>query len=303
MIQIENLWKMFGSHTAVRDLTLTVPEGSAYALIGANGAGKTTTIKIILNILAQTRGTVRVMGIDSRKISPREFQSIGYLSENQELPERLSVEEYFNYLRPFYSRWDCQLESSLRLQLKLPATRKIGALSHGMRMKMALACALSFHPRLLIMDEPFNGLDPLVRDELMDGLLGQAGDITILISSHELNEIEGIATHIAFVDDGKLLFDEPKDALSSRFRAVRIVFDLHAPSQVDASDEWIHLRSEGSVLEFVHTNYPGADFHESLRAKLIGIRTIDAEPMPLRSIFTALARQKRDLVETGGGES
>jgi ABC-2 type transport system ATP-binding protein len=303
MIQIENLWKMFGAHAAVRDLSLSVPEGSAYALIGANGAGKTTTIKIILNILAQTRGTVRVLGIDSRKISPRELQAIGYISENQELPEKLTVEEYFNYLRPFYSHWDRQLESLLRLQLKLPAGRKIGALSHGMRMKMILACALSFHPKLLILDEPFNGLDPLVRDELMDGLLSQAGDITILVSSHELNEIEGVATHIAFVDDGRLLFDELKDDLSSRFRAVRITFDRPAPSLVEASHDWIHLRTEGSVLEFVHTRYPGADFHEFLRAQFDGIRAIDAEPMPLRSIFTALARKKRDEIEAVGGEA
>jgi len=143
----------------------------------------------------------------------------------------------------------------------------------------------------------------LVRDELMDGLLSQAGDITILVSSHELNEIEGVATHIAFVDDGRLLFDEPKDDLSSRFRAVRITFERPVPTLIEGSHDWIHLRTEGSVLEFVHTHYPGHDFHEFLRAQFDGIRSIDAAPMPLRSIFTALARKKRDEIEAGGEES
>src|ERR1700751_85093 len=106
----------------------------------------------------------------------------------------------------FYSTWDRDLEASIALQLRLPFERKIGDLSHGMRMKMALACALAYRPRLLILDEPFSGLDPLVRDEFMEGLLNQAGEMTILISSPELGEIDGVATHVAFLDEGRLLF-------------------------------------------------------------------------------------------------
>ena len=141
MIRAENLWKRFRGHDAVRGISFSVPQGSAYALIGANGAGKTTTMKILVNILEPTSGSTTVLGIDSRKISPRELNRIGYVSENQQMPERLTVEEYFSYLRPFYARWDRELEFSLRAQLRLPATRRIGELSHGMRMKMALARA------------------------------------------------------------------------------------------------------------------------------------------------------------------
>jgi len=99
------------------------------------------------------------------------------------MPERLTVSEYLDYLRPFYSRWDRDLEGSIRRQLRLPPERRIGNLSHGMRMKMALACALPFRPELLVLDEPFSGLDPLVRDEFMERLLQQAGEMTVLISS------------------------------------------------------------------------------------------------------------------------
>src|SRR5208282_3521216 len=124
-----------------------------------------------------------------------------------------------------YPQWDCNLESSILRQLRLPSDRKIGNLSHGMRMKMALACALPYRPKLLVLDEPFSGLDPLVRDEFMEGLLEQAGEMTILISSHELSEIDGVATHIAFLDQGRMLFEESMSELTGRFREVRVMLD------------------------------------------------------------------------------
>jgi ABC-2 type transport system ATP-binding protein len=105
MIRVENLWKKFGRFDALRGLSFAVPRGSAFALIGANGAGKTTTIKVLMNIIEPTRGSTTLLGVDSRKISPRELARIGYVSENQDMPSRLTVGEYVAYLRPFYSTW------------------------------------------------------------------------------------------------------------------------------------------------------------------------------------------------------
>jgi ABC-2 type transport system ATP-binding protein len=294
MIRTEDLRKHFRGHDAVRGISFAVPEGSAYALIGANGAGKTTTLKILMNILEPTSGFATVLGIDSRKITHRELNRIGYVSENQQMPERLTVEEYFNYLRPFYTRWDRQLESALRAQLRLPPTRRIGELSHGMRMKMVLACALPFRPDILILDEPFSGLDPLVRDEFMDGVLGQAGETTLLMSTHELGEVEGVATHVAFLEDGKLLFDEPMDQLHERFRAVRIVFDHTAQVPKEPSPDWFQLAADGNTLRFIDSRFAEHLSHERLNARFPGIRSIEAEPVPLRTIFTALARAVRN---------
>jgi ABC-2 type transport system ATP-binding protein len=293
MIRTENLWKRYRGHDAVRGISFSVPEGSAYALIGANGAGKTTTMKILMNILEPTSGSATVLGIDSRKLSTRELNRIGYVSENQQMPERLTVEEYFGYLRPFYVRWDRQLEFLLRAQLRLPATRRIGELSHGMRMKMAVACALPFRPDVLILDEPFSGLDPLVRDELMDGVLGQAGETTILISTHELGEVEGVATHVAFLEEGKLLFDEPMDELHKRFRAVRIVFDHPACVPQEPTPDWFQLAADGNTLEFIDSCFSEHLANENLSARFHGIRSIETEPVPLRTIFTAVARAAR----------
>src|SRR6516165_8006022 len=167
------------------------------------------------------------------------------------MPERLTVSEYPDYLRPFYSRWDRDLEGSIRRQLRLPPERRIGNLSHGMRMKMALACALPFRPKLLVLDEPFSGLDPLVRDEFMEGLLQQAGEMTILISSHELGEIDGVATHVAFLDEGKLLFQESMSDLVARFREVHVTLDAehvggNAAATASFPKYWLGVRTVGN---------------------------------------------------------
>jgi ABC-2 type transport system ATP-binding protein len=294
MIRIENLWKKFGRFDALRGLSFDVPDGSAFAMIGANGAGKTTTIKVLLNILEATRGSATLLGVDSRKLSTRELAEIGYVSENQAMPSRLTVEEYTTYLRLFYPTWDRDLEASISRQLRLPLDRKIGDLSHGMRMKMALMCALPYRPKLLILDEPFSGLDPLVRDEFMEGLLDQAGEMTILISSHELGEIDGVATHVAFLDEGKLLFQESMSDLTRRFREVHVTLYVEATRPSHAPEEWMEMQTMGNVLTFVDTRFDESGLNERIRSQVKGVREIDSQPMALRSIFTTLARAARD---------
>ncbi len=131
-----------------------MPEGSVFALVGASGAGKTTTIKILMNMITPSRGHATVLGVDTRSINPTLLAQVGYVSESQALPGRLRVEQFFNYLRPCYPSWDSRLELQLRRQLRLPPERRINELSHGMRLKLALACAMSFRPRLLILESP-----------------------------------------------------------------------------------------------------------------------------------------------------
>jgi ABC-2 type transport system ATP-binding protein len=294
MIRVNDLWKRFRRHEALRGLTFSVTEGSAFALIGANGAGKTTTIKTLMNIIEPSRGEVRIMGVDSRSISPRELSRIGYVSESQDLPERLTVEQYLGYLRPFYPRWDRELESSIVALLHLPPRRRIGDLSHGMRVKMALACALPFRPKLLILDEPFSGLDPLVRDEFMESLVQQAGEMTVLISSHELSEIDHFATHVGFLDEGRLLFSETMSDLTERFREVRVTLEREAWEPDPVPSDWLCVRAVGSVVSFIDTRFSEETLGEKIRSLLNGVRSIDAQPMALRSIFTTLARSQRD---------
>jgi ABC-2 type transport system ATP-binding protein len=293
MIEIDGLWKRFGRFDAVRGLDLSVPEGSAFALIGPNGAGKTTTIKTAMNIIAPDGGSVRIMGVDSRRLGPPDYARIGYVSENQDLPEGLTVAQFLAYLRPFYPTWDRTLEAEVLGQSQLPPDRRIRNLSHGMRMKLALAGALAFRPRLLILDEPFSGLDSLVRDEFMELLLGQVGDATLLISSHELGEIEGVATHVGFIDQGRLLFQEPLEHLSARVREIHVTLEGEAALPSAPPSHWLDLKLSGSVVSFVDTRFDETRLRAQAAALLGPVRRIDIRPVELRAIFTTIARSIR----------
>jgi ABC-2 type transport system ATP-binding protein len=290
IVELDRVSKQFRDNTALRDLTLSVPEGSVFALIGSNGAGKTTAFKILMNLLTPTQGRATVLGTDSRKLSVEHYARIGYASENQKLPQRMRVAEYLRYLRPFYPRWDRALEARLMEQLRLPPDRRIGELSHGMRMKMLLACALPYRPELLVLDEPFNGLDPLVREDVLDSLIEQCGETTILVSSHELAEIETFVSHIGFMESGRLLFQETIAELSGRLRAVRVTLQWAPPSREHLPREWLNVQSVGNVLSFVETRFSEEAFSSRLNSTLAGIREVDVQPLDLRRTFTTLAR-------------
>jgi ABC-2 type transport system ATP-binding protein len=290
IIQTDELRKTYGRHNALRGLSLSVPEGAALALIGANGAGKTTAIKVMMNILAPSAGTASILGVDSRRLSPREFSQIGYVSENQDMPGRMTVAQYLAHLRPLYPTWDSELESSILTQLTLPPNQRISHLSHGMRMKLKLACALPFRPRLLVLDEPFSGLDPLVRDEFMERLLEQAGSMTVLISTHELADVEDVATHVAFLESGKLLFQEPMSELTGRMRKVQVVLNQEAQTPLQTPPSWLQVRAMGNVLSFVETQFSPELLDARIAAVAPRLRNVDVQPLSLRSIFTVLAR-------------
>lgn len=298
IIHTENLHKSYGRHAALRGLNLAVTAGSAYALIGANGAGKSTTIRTLMNIIQPSSGSATVMGIDSRRLSPRELAQIGYVADGQELPGRLTVGQYLAYLRPFYPSWDFELECSIVKELKLPLEQRIRDLSHGMRTKMGLACALPFRPKLLVLDEPLSGLDPLVRDEFMGRLLQQADQMTIFISSQELTDIEGSITHVGFLEHGRLSFQESMSELSDRMREVRVTLNDPAVSPASAPAEWLDVRANGNVLAFVDTRFSQERLNGTIASMLRGVRNVDVQPIALRSIFTTLARAGQDR-ETG----
>lgn len=293
MIEITGLWKRFGRFDAVQGLTLTVPAGSAFALIGANGAGKTTTIKTLMNLIQPDHGSATVMGVDSRQLSATDYAKMGYVSENQELPERLTVGQFLAYLRPFYPSWDRLLENTILDQARLPIRRRIRDLSHGMRVKLALICALSFRPKLLVCDEPFSGLDPLARDEFMEILLGHRGKTTLLMSSHELGEIEGVATHVGFIDRGCLLFQERMADLATRVREVNVSTEGETVLPRQLPVEWLNVKVAGSAVSFIETRFAEAGFESKVAAALGPVCRIEVRPVGLRSIFTTIARSVR----------
>src|SRR5512145_3260748 len=161
-IDTSALTRRFGRLDAVNGLDLQVPAGSVFALIGPNGAGKTTTIKLLMNLVRPSRGRATVLGVDSRRLGVREFQRIGYVSENQKLPDWMTTGELLDYCRPLYPTWDETFRQKLQRDLDLTSAVPLRKLSRGMRMKAALLASLAYRPELVVLDEPFTGLDPLV---------------------------------------------------------------------------------------------------------------------------------------------
>ena len=213
MLTTTDLTKRFRNQQVLDGLNLDVPEGSIYGLIGSNGVGKTTTIKILMNILQPTSGRAEILDVDSRRPGPQDLARIGYVSENQEIPE-MTVGYLLSYLKPFYPSWDAGREDELICQFSLPRDRQLRHHSRGMRMKAMLVAALTYHPRLLILDEPFSGLDAVVREDLIEGLVESATETTIFISSHDLVDIESFASHIGYLEGGRLHFSEEMSSLT-----------------------------------------------------------------------------------------
>jgi len=288
-----DLSKRYG-HTAVVDrLNLELPESSIYGLVGPNGAGKTTTIKMLMNILQPTEGRTLVLGTDSRKLGPRDFERIGYVSENQEMPHWMTVGYLMSYLKPFYPAWDDARASELLRQFDLPLDRKLKHLSRGMWMKTALASSLAYRPPLIVLDEPFTGLDPLVRDELIEGVLDAAEGATILISSHDLAEIETFASHIGYLDRGRLQFSEEMTSLAARFREVEITFN--APPSIPARlpSTWLQIESLSTVVRFVETQFDAQRTSADIGGIFADVKAVSMNPIPLRTIFLTLAKAAR----------
>jgi ABC-2 type transport system ATP-binding protein len=292
-IQAESLAKSFGSTEVLRGIDLDVPKGAIYALMGTNGAGKTTMIKVMMNVLRPTAGSVQLLNIPSRKLAGAAFNRIGYVSESQELPDAMTVGALLDYVRPFYPMWDRALEQQLVRQFDLPLGRKLKHLSRGMRMKAAFASSLAYRPRLIVLDEPFTGLDPLVRDELIEGLLDRAPETTIFLSSHDLAEIESFASHVGFLENGRLLFSEEMAVLSDRFREVTITLTAPSPLPPDLPPAWLLPETADCVVRFVASDYRAGETERAIAAAFPGMRSVEAEAMPLRAIFLAIAKSAR----------
>jgi ABC-2 type transport system ATP-binding protein len=295
IVGIDHLKRRFGPVEAVNDLSLTVPEGSVFALLGPNGAGKTTTIKVMMNIIRPSAGRVRVLGVDSRRLGPGQFRQIGYVSENQEMPSAMTVRELLEYCRPLYPTWDVEFAAALVRMLDIHLDRRIGHLSRGTRMKAALVSSLAYHPKLLVLDEPFAGLDPLVREEFARGVLELTGQQqwTVFLASHDIDEVERLADRVAMIDNGRLLLSEPVPSLLGRFRQVEVVAPGVETVPPGLPGTWLLPETAGRALRFFDTRYEEGASDALVQRVFPAAENVLTEPMSLRSIFVALARANR----------
>jgi len=295
IIETHKLTHRYWRTEALHDLDLAVPAGSVFALLGPNGAGKSTTIKVLMNLLRPGSGEARVLGVDSRRLGESERAKIGYVSENQQLPLWMTVRQLLDYCRPFYPAWDVALERKLLVQFDLPEERKLKHLSRGMLMKSALLSSLAYRPKLLVLDEPFSGLDPLVREELVHGLLeiSELGEWSVFISSHDIEEVERLADRIAVLEAGRLDFAESTDALLGRFRRIEVSLGGSAVGSGDSPASWLEMDRKGGLLRFVECRYD-REATERACSERFPEASVEARPMTLREIFIVLSRASRN---------
>ena len=296
IIETRGLTRRFKSHDAVRDLDLRIDKGRICALLGPNGAGKTTTIKMLMGILRPSSGEARVFGTSSGKLGQAEFEKIGYVSENQEMPEWMSVRQLMDYCAPLYPSWDAQFCTSLLDQFSLPRDQQLKNLSRGMRMKAALISSLAYRPELLVLDEPFSGLDPLVREEFISGMLEltEQESWTILVSSHDIDEVERLADSVAIINQGQLALNETTESLQARFRKVEVTTATENPEiPRPMPDGWLHARSAGRSIQFVDSAFSGSASEDEIRQLVGGVTSIESHGMSLREIYLAIAQDFR----------
>lgn len=216
-IEIKGLVKKYDDKFQLGKLDLTIPKGVIVGLIGENGAGKTTLLKAILNIIHIDSGTIKINGEDNKKEEKKE--NIGVVLDNMFFPEILTAKDIELAMRGIAKNWDTELYYNYLKEFSLPLDKPLKALSKGMRKKLEIATALSHHPDILILDEATSGLDPVIRNEILDIFLNfiQDENHTIILSTHITTDLEHVADKIVFIDQGKIVLDKARDELIDHY--------------------------------------------------------------------------------------
>jgi ABC-2 type transport system ATP-binding protein len=295
IIETKNLKKIYGKKAAVGGIDLAVERGSIHGFLGRNGSGKTTTIKMLLGLTYPTSGDARIFGLrpEDRKEGVRIRQRIGFVSEDKGLYDYAKVGQMISFTRSFFPNWDREMEERLIGLFDLPMNQRVKKLSKGMRTKLALLLALPRHADLLVLDEPTEGLDPAITEDVLQMLVGMAaGGTTIFFSSHQLSEVEQIADHISIIERGRIVVEGGLDELKENYRRIHIVFEEKAPEHALAAAGVAQIRRDARSL----TVFAGGNVEAIVdQAYLSNAVSVDIERVTLKEIFLECAQS-----ETGG---
>jgi len=289
-IQTQGLTRRFRLTAALQGIDLEVPAGAIYALAGPPRAGKSTCLKVLMNILSPSAGRAEVLGVDSRRLAPAHFSQIGYLSSAQEMPSWMTVGHYLKFLRGFYPAWDAAIEAGLMRRFQLPLDRRLRDLSIGTRRKAALVSSLAYRPKLVVLDEPFRGLEALARKELIEGLLGHTEEATLLIATADLAQVERFASHIGWLEAGRLRFSGELAGLRARFREIVLTFPEAPALPGEWPARWIQAERSAAAIRFVDTQFDPERTPAEARRLFPEFQDLAVKAVPLRSIVAALAQ-------------
>jgi ABC-2 type transport system ATP-binding protein len=285
----ERVVRRFGRKTALGGVDLEVRPGSIVGLIGRNGAGKTTSLRLAHGLLHPDAGRIMVLGLDPVSDGLAVRSRVSLLSEEASLYPWMRVGEITALASSLHPRWDGGLASSLSRKLELDPEARIKELSRGTRAKVALVLSAACRPDLLLLDDPTAGLDPLVRREILEGILGTVSEEggAVLYASHLVQDIERVADHIAVLDHGRMVLTGPLERIKAEMHRARAVFEGEAPADVEPAGK-IDITSEGRLLTVVAK---AAANELELYLRDLGALEVEVEPLPLEEILVALLKR------------
>jgi ABC-2 type transport system ATP-binding protein len=290
ILEIDNVSRGYGGKDVLSRISFNVEQGEVIGLLGRNGAGKTTLIRLVMGMLAPREGAVRVFGMDPRDNAVEVKRRIGYVAEDQELPDFLGVREVVSMYRQLFTGWDEAMANDLIRKFELPPDRKIKDLSRGQARQVALLCAVSHRPDLLILDEPAGGLDPAARRQFLETsirLLNETGT-TILFSSHYMGDVERMASRLIMIHDHQKWIDSELDDIREGYSLA-----LVPAAAIDKGEKLLSLpsclcvRKHGDTYHAVYELEPESCC-QSLRQTL-GIESIQCRSLGLEEMFIELA--------------
>ncbi len=291
-IQVSGLSKLYRRQLAVCDLSLDIPRGSVFGLIGPNGAGKSTTIKLLMGLLRPTSGRARVLDLDPLGDPVQLKQRVGYVPETQQIYRWMRVEQVIGFCRALYDSWNDETCATMLKLFALDPRKKVKHLSKGMLGKLALLLAVSHEPELLILDEPMAGLDPIAREEVLDGVLRTIcrREQTVLFSTHTLDDVQRLADTIGFLYEGRLLIHENLDNLLDSTKRIRATLsDGVPPRQQPADVVWQHINGREWLITVSHFTPEKAE----LVRRQPGVDHVEVMDLGLEDLFKDLVKGQR----------
>jgi ABC-2 type transport system ATP-binding protein len=282
----------YGRKPVFEHLSFEIPRGAFYALLGPNGAGKTTLMQLLTGIQRHYQGHLSVLGQECSGLRVEDRQRLGYVAEGLKLPSWMRLEQLEAYLAPLYPTWDARHAASLRERFDLDPKSKIGKMSRGTYMKAALLCALAHRPELLVLDEPFTGMDVSVRDELVTGLLAASSsqDCTIVLASHDIGEFELLADWVGLLGQQSMKLSEPMEVLRARFKHVDVMLEGDAKRTDALPADWMSVEQAARHLKFVVSSTE-PDFERAVvRAHIPDAVRVEIREASLKEVFVAYHR-------------
>lgn len=279
-IEMSDIKKSFKDFT-IENFNLKVEKGFITGFIGPNGSGKTTTIKLIMNLIKPENGNIKIFGKDVKNNEEEIRERIGFVYAENTYYDHLTVKQTGDLIAPFYRKWDTNIFLSYVTLFQLPKNKKVKTLSTGMKTKLSLAIALSHSADLIILDEPTSGLDPIVRSEVLNILyeIIQDENKTVLFSSHITSDLDKIADTIAFINNGKLIFNQAKDDILLKYKIVK------GPSSILDNE----LRSLFISFHETPVGFEGLSFNYKTFEELFGDQVL-IEPASLEEIVVYIVK-------------